>query len=475
MIRIVPEAEGGQLSTAALFALELLLDLSGLVRVDDPTADVLALEVDRNHVDGVRDAEELQRWTPRYADGRLCVGADTLDTIAEIASARSEQQSVKTDRFGRVPSSENALVAQALDRTPILDRVAERIRDSAIAAAGHRPMRLLPPWPGAATWAAALTHDLDVVAWWPLFAGLRWLELVRGRHLTSVAGAIAAAIRGAFGNPVLDAIRAVLAIEQTHDVRSTWFVLSGIPNFSTFRRGDVTYRLDDPRTASILRLLLSVEAEIGLHGSFATLDDAATFGLERARAAAVTSRPIVGVRQHFLRMRSPGTQRAMVTAGFRYDATFGFPDRNGFRLGTANPIRAWDALANQPLDLELVPLVWMDRAMSKYGGIQDPARWVDEALQLAATVRAVQGMWVGLWHPNLTPALGYPGAPEQYGRLVRELRATGAHIAPVEELVAWRQRRRAFRIRRVAAGTAAESTDRVLERELRDPARAVTR
>src|SRR2546430_17478224 len=35
----------------------------------------------------------------------------------------------------------------------------------------------------------------------------------------------------------------------------------------------------------------------------------------------------------------PGvTERAMAEAGFWYDSTFGFPDRNGFRLGVADVV-----------------------------------------------------------------------------------------------------------------------------------------
>src|SRR2546430_9989656 len=57
------------------------------------------------------------------------------------------------------------------------------------------------------------------------------------------------------------------------------------------------------------------------------------------------------------------------------------------------------------------PFTWMDRALSKYRGIEDPAAWSKDALELATTARAVGGLWVGLWHPNLTPALGFPDAP----------------------------------------------------------------
>ena len=141
----------------------------------------------------------------------------------------------------------------------------------------------------------------------------------------------------------------------------------------------------------------------------------------------------------------------MRAAGFRYDATFGFADRNGFRLGVADVIPAWSAAEQQGWgDFDLVPLAWMDRALSKYRGVEAPDAWIDDALALADEVRALEGLWTGLWHPNLAPALGYPGAPQAWGRLVRELSARSAWFASAADIVDWRRRRRAVVARRVA-------------------------
>jgi hypothetical protein len=135
----------------------------------------------------------------------------------------------------------------------------------------------------------------------------------------------------------------------------------------------------------------------------------------------------------------------MVAAGFRYDATLGFYDRNGFRLGIADVVPGWNPAADAPLALDEVPLVWMDRALSKYRGIEDPRAWVDDAIELAEQCREVEGLWVGLWHPNLTPALGYPDAPEAYERLVRTIMAQRPYVAPLGEVVRWRAARRSVR------------------------------
>ena len=468
MIRVEPPGDGTAVPAGCRYALDLLLDLSRLPRVDDASAEIVRLSPDAAH-DGVRTAGDLAQWHPRLEDGQLRIGIDTLNTIADVAAARAEQETEAADRHGRVPSNINALVADHCERRPVLDLAASRLAEAARYVSDRRHFRLLPAWPDGASWAAALTHDLDVVSWWPLFAVLRWLELARGAQLGMLSRAIASSMRSAFRSPVLEATRSLLEMEAECDIRSTWFVLSGTPTFSTFRRGDLTYRLESYRARDILTSVIAQRHEIALHGSFASFADAEVFRDQRARAALVTGRSIDGVRQHFLRMRAPTTQRAMAAAGFSYDASFGFPDRNGFRLGAASPIPAWDARTAEPIAIDLVPLVWMDRAMSKYSGIQEPTRWVDDALALAESARAVNGMWVGLWHPNLHDALGYPGAPEQYARLIRELRAMRPLIATVEELVAWRKRRRAFRVRHAAADGTIESNDPALQRELQSP------
>ena len=333
--------------------------------------------------------------------------------------------------------------ASGAERAPVVGDTAIALREAIRRAAGRRLFRVLAPWPGGHRWAAALTHDVDVVAGWPAFTALRLVELARKKHFAAALRVIAAIPGTVLYNPPWRGITDVIACEQAADVPSTWFVLCGTPTINTMRAGDLTYR---PESAAARRMLAAIVAagdEIGLHGSFATMDGGApVFSGQRRRLDALSSTMARGVRQHYLRMRPGATQRAMAAAGFAYDATYGFPDRNGFRLGSANVVQAWDAVAGTTLPLDEVPLVWMDRALSKYQGIQDPEAWIDDALVLADTCRAQNGLWVGLWHCNLTPALGYPGAPAAYSRLVTEIARRGPWLAPLDAIVAWRRARR---------------------------------
>jgi hypothetical protein len=252
---------------------------------------------------------------------------------------------------------------------------------------------------------------------------------------------------------VWDGVEGILAAERAHAVRSTWFILCGTPTFRTMRAGDLTYVPEAVAARRIITAVASAGHGVELHGSFDTYVDEDCFREQRLRLGTISGRVPNGVRQHYLRMRPGLTHKAMTAAGFRHDSTFGFPDRNGFRLGVADVLPVWSDANQCQLDIDEVPFTWMDRALSKYRGIELPAAWIGDALELAATTRNVDGLWCGIWHPNLAPALGFPDAPEAYLHLVGELARADAHVAPLGELVSWRRARRSLRGRLTADGT----------------------
>jgi len=446
---VIRLAVAADLPAAERYGLDVLLDLSRLLVVDDTGADTVRVTVADDPVDAA--AFTAGRWRPPHADGEVRVSRDALRHVADLAGAGEEQRATARDRHGRVPADANPLVRAGVAREPVVSRHAGALRGAVVAAAGRRPVRLVCPWPDGRRWAAALTHDLDVVAGWPVFTALRIGELLRGGELGRAARVLRAALAAAARDPVGAAARSVSAIDHAAGARATWFVLAGRPTPATWRRGDVTYRVESTAARRIVTAAAAHGAEIALHGTFATGRDADRFLSERQQLATVAGGPPVGVRQHFLRLQPGVTQRGMVAAGFSYDATYGFSDRNGFRLGVADVVPGWDAERQRPSGLEEVPLIWMDRALSKYAGVEDPVAWVRDALELAERCREVEGLWVGLWHPNLTPALGYPDAPAAYVTLVREVtRAPTPWIAPLAEIVAWRVARRRVRARRIA-------------------------
>ncbi len=473
MIRLVaPGPAERPLSPAEAYGLATLIELSRLLILESSETARDPGPVTVTIVDGADGAlGDLLRAEYGYVvrDGSLGVPRGLLGAVTEIAGAAAEQRATASDRYGRVPSSENPLVAADRAREPVVSHAAVALRRAVLRAAGRRPVRSLAPWPVRSRWAIALTHDINVASLWPAFAALRVAELTRKGALGDagrVAGAALAAALGApvRGSPVRRAVRRILEAERRAGMPSTWFAIAGVRSLRTLRAGDVTYTAGARAVRRLFGALATDACEIGLHGSFATgmSDTGAAFAAERHRLGAAIRRSEVeagnerytppalsGVRQHYLRMRPGRTQRSMVEAGFSYDATYGFPDRNGFRLGVADVASGWDAAAERPTPLAEVPLIWMDRAQSKYQGIEDPARWIDDAIDLAERCRAVDGLWVGLWHPNMTPALGFPGAPAAYDRLLELLTARAPYAATLSEIVTWRRLRGAVRARAI--------------------------
>jgi hypothetical protein len=456
VLALAPPAPGAvPLDAGERFALDVLLDLSGVLRAEGAaSASAVQLHVADDGSGAAPDVRSLATapWL-RIADGEVTMPRSILGLVRDVAGAGAEQRAVSRDRYDRVPSAENRLVdaGNSLERAPVVSQCARRIAEAVSAASGDRRVFTLAPWPNGRRWAAALTHDLDVVDWWAVFTALRLGELATRGRLVQMARVLGAVLASGGRHVVWRGVRDVLAVEATHAVRSTWFVLCGTPTMATARAGDLTYRPEGIRASRFMRAIVGAHHEIGLHGSFATSSDPIEFVVQRGRLASLSGGSVRGVRQHYLRMRPSTTPAAMQASGFAFDSTWGFADRNGFRLGVADVVPLWDASTDIALAIDEAPFCWMDRALSKYRGIERPDAWIDDALALADQCRAVQGLFVGIWHPNLTGALGFPGAPAAYARLVSALIEREAYIAPLGELVAWRRRRR--EVRAIGVGT----------------------
>lgn len=430
------------LGAAEQFGLELLLDLSRVLPCDG-RLDAVRLRIVDGEAGSVRTCISSS-WMIERGDGVLTLPRGVLRLITAIAGAEEEQRAALRDRFGRVPPECNALVIERLERTPIVSRAAVQLRRAAADVAARRPFRVLAPWPDGKRWAAAFTHDLDVVAKWPVFTALRVAELARKGEVGRVLSVLGAALRSSAANPVWSGVENLLLAERACSVRSSWFVLCGTPTLSTMKAGDLTYSIESRGARRILDAVSAAGHEIGLHGSFETYTDAERMRAQRERLTRVAREP-QGIRQHYLRMIPGETQRAMANAGFGYDSTFGFADRNGFRLGVADVVPAWHAGTQAPAGVDELPFIWMDRALSKYRGVESPRAWIEDALELADLCRSVEGLFCAVWHPNLTPALGFPGAPAAYEALMRDVAGRSPFIATMGEIHTWRRSRRSAR------------------------------
>ncbi len=379
-------------------------------------------------------------------DGEVRLPLSWLRLAGALLACETDY-TAERDKHGRPVSRAHRLVQAENERQPVVSLLARGLRNAVKAAAKHREVFFVDAWPEERKFAAALTHDLDVASLWPAFTALRMAELATKGDIARMAQVAGAAIANIASDPVRAGVLGVVEAEAAAKASSTWYIICGTPTLATMRAGDVTYDPESPRVRAIIDELWTRGHEIGLHGSFETAADGSHFATQRQRLDVMTigNSLVAGVRQHFLKRTVGATERAMRAAGFTYDSTAGFPDRNGFRLGVADVVPLWDQERDEPVGLMELPFCWMDRAQSKYQGIEDPMAWIDDALELAARCEAVQGAWCGIWHPNLTPELGYPAAPAAYAHLVRSLAQRGAWLATSGDIVEWRRRRQALR------------------------------
>jgi hypothetical protein len=433
------------LSAAEQFGLDVLLDLSRVLVVASGAAGGVPLTIAGASGPLTVAGARGRRWGIEGRDSAVTIERPLLALVAELAGAAAEQRSSASDRYGRVPPTENALVQSGDERDPVVNRMALALRAAAVAAAGRQPFALLAPWPEGKRWAMAMTHDLDIVSLWSVYSVLRVAELALHGDVRR-AGRVAASAAAAYlGNPVRRAVDHILAVERRLGIRSTWFVIAGTPTLARIRTGDVTYLPESPAVRHIVATVKADAHEVGLHGSFTTWTSRDAFNSERDRLGAIAHTPMAGVRQHFLRMRPGTSHAAMSGAGFSYDSTFGFSERNGFRLGVADVVPVWLEREERALHIDEAPFVWMDRALSKYQHVEDPAVWINDALAIASTCREVDGLWTGVWHPNMSDALGFPGAPAAFESLCQQLVAHAPWATTLGAAVAWRRARRASR------------------------------
>lgn len=449
MIRVDVSTE--RLRPAECYGLEVLIDLSRLLVAERADCDLVRVTVVERESAGSAAADLSSKAALELADGEVRVTTAALRGVAEVAGGAIEQRSTATDRHGRVPAVENPLVAAGQSRRPVVSLLALELRRAVLAVAVRRPVRSVAPWPDGHRWAAIVTHDLDVVDWWVLFPLLRMGQLGMKGAWDLFARVARAARRNIGRDPVSRGVHSILQLEAHHGIRTTWFVICAEPTMRSIVSGDSTYRPEGPLTRRILSALTQAGHEIGLHGSFATADNAKCMTAQRRTLGRLAAISVAGVRQHFLRMRPGRTQRVMVEAGLEYDASWGFADRNGFRLGVADVVPAWDAGREMQVPLDVVPLVWMDRALTKYAGVEEPGRWIEDARELARECKAVEGAWVGLWHPNTMEALGFPGAEPAFVSLLQALADDRPYFASAQKIVQWRRFRRSVRAARVTA------------------------
>ncbi|MEL6615554.1 MAG: hypothetical protein AAFQ43_07440 [Bacteroidota bacterium] len=327
------------------------------------------------------------------------------------------------DRWGRFPYEASLQARFSRTLAPPVDTIRTWLVDALRARGWDFPE---PTWNGA-SWAVALTHDLDATRTRRLRAALG--DTARGRP--------ASALRRALGPDARRrSARALADLARRHDIRSTLFAKAG-------QSGPEDVRAEPERDASWLRGLADDGFEIGLHPSMQAATDGARLRAERQRLERALGRPLAAVRSHYLRWDPAVTPALYAAEGFGLDSTLGWSEGPGFRRGTAHPFRLWDADEERPSSLWEAPLAFMETP------ILEPLRldpglvlWLEPDLvvmsalnQVFEVARQVNGVAVVLWHNAMSDERLWRRTVEVLDELLGRARDQGASFVTLSEAV----------------------------------------
>jgi hypothetical protein len=313
----------------------------------------------------------------------------------------------------------------------------------------------VPPIPPGYPFIACLTHDVDH----PSIGVHKWDHTMFGFLYRAVFGSLSKLIRGRIHTK--DLITNWLAalklpfvymgfakdfwqgfeeryLELETGLGSTFFVIpfknyAGIdPHGPAPRKRASRYYARD--IADVVRRVLAVGCEVGLHGIDAWLDSArARDEFQEIRNLTRSSR--IGVRMHWL-YYGRHSPLALEQAGAAYDSTVGYRETVGYRAGTTQ--------AYKPLEVKRLlelPMHVMDTALfyPDYMGLspKEAAKLLGEMVNHTTQVG---GCLTINWHDRSL-------APERlwylsYRDLVRDLRSRSPWFSTAGQAAAWFQKRR---------------------------------
>ena len=399
--------------------------------------------------------QSFRRFVTSSEAGRALVGAfpaaaegfaapfDLVMSAFVLLACWDEHTSAERDRHGRFPYEASLFATNdALSLgEPACDGYAAELR------------RLVGfPSQEAPAFLVALTHDIDGLQRWTLRGWIAWSRRVAvavvdrdaGRARWE-AGSAAYHLRHDLprGRDAAFTFPGLLSGEDRLGVSSSFYVIAS-HGHRTDGNQPANYRHQLPRA---LRLITAAGREVGLHGNHrdgrdldALCDDRA--GLERHLASLLSSgatsegaaaepggrsaATVTGNRFHYLKYLYHESLPLLEAAGFLYDTSLAFAEREGARCGLSHPFHPWHMAEDRPLRLLELPLAVMDSTLQEAHYRHLPAEEArDATIAVLESVRRSGGCAAILWHHNrFHPYMGR-GFDKVYWDVVRWVQGHG--------------------------------------------------
>lgn len=334
---------------------------------------------------------------------------DWLGEIFEWLSCADEYSIKNRDPWGRIDFDQSYCARHNLDVRVPYAAIAMRFLQKLLAqAVPGQTLEPLSPVKSVRHFIVN-SHDVDILPagyFGSLYRITRHslASFFVHRQLRAAAVQAGKAVRMALGGPnPLDQMNRIIRLQAEHNVGATYFFIT-----RNRHRRDSNYQIEDPHVRELMAEASKHGMEIGLHGSYTSLDEGGRLAEEFKQLKNRGFQP-KGNRQHWLRFTLDRLIPAVEELGAEYDSSLGW-DCIGYRAGACFAFPPYNFAEERAATFLEIPLVMMDNSlvMSK----RPREEWFDLARDLLSTSRKYG--WGGislLWHPT-----AFGG-----GQLVREV------------------------------------------------------
>lgn len=284
-------------------------------------------------------------------------------------------------------------------------------------------------YPEDKKFAICLTHDVDDI--YPPLSHLvlACLDSLKKLDWSQFKEHLFWQIKGKQFSPYLN-FREIIAIEEKYNAKSSFYFITATKDPRRFR-----YNIEDIKD----ELVNIVERgwEVGLHGGYYSYNDLEAIKLEKSRLEKVLGKEVIGYRNHYLRLEVPKTWAILEKCGFKYDTTYGYTNRVGFRNGMCHPFKPYNLFTKKLMGIYQIPLHIMDGTLFDLTNSFNRA-W-DITKNLIDTVEKYQGVLTVLWHNNVFSCPFRSKWKLLYERILKYGSERNAWMTSAEEFCRWWQ------------------------------------
>lgn len=282
-------------------------------------------------------------------------------------------------------------------------------------------------YPDNKKFAICLTHDVDEIYPPISHALLSTLHHLKNLDLDGLKRQLFWKEMGQRFSPYWN-FSEIMELEERYDAKSTFY-------FMAVDRDVKRFRYDIEVLGEDLGIIADRGFEVGLHGGYFAYDSPEEMKREKLRLERTLGKAIVGYRNHYLRFKVPDTWEHLSKAGFKYDSTFGYWDRPGFRNGMCHPFRPYNMLTESYIDILEIPLCIMD--MTLYGQNPDIVDMWEAAEGMMKTAERCGGVLTILWHNNMFSCPFREALHKLYSKILSCAHERGAWLTSAEDIWGW--------------------------------------